>query len=156
MTAAGIEVLLVEDDEDDAELMALAFKREGLTNSIHLVQDGAEALEFIFATGRYRERAGAPQPRLVLLDVKLPLVDGFEVLQRIKGDPATQRIPVVMMTSSRQERDLVRGYDLRANGYVVKPVEFEEFTRAVSACGAFWLAINSTPKSLLDEASAAS
>lgn len=139
------EILLVEDDEDDAELVSLAFKRKGLTNPMHVVGDGEEALEFIYATGRYGERTGAPHPRLVLLDVKLPLVDGFEVLERIKSDARTRHIPVVMMTSSKQERDLVRGYDLGANGYVVKPVDFDQFSQAVTACGVFWLTVNSTP-----------
>ncbi len=146
MADEAVEILLVEDNPDDAELVLHAFKRERITNSVRVIEDGEEALEYVFSTGRHAGRAGDAQPKVIFLDLKLPLVDGFTVLERIKSDPRTRRIPVVLMTSSGVERDLVRGYDLGANSYVVKPVDFEQFTQTVKECRMYWLAVNSTPQ----------
>src|SRR6266581_350932 len=144
MPQPTVEILLVEDNPDDAELALLALKRNHLANRIHLARDGAEALEFLFGT----DAAGQSEPelaRLILLDLKLPKVDGLEVLQRIKADPRTRRIPVVMMTSSREERDVVASYQLGVNSYIVKPVDFEQFTEAVHQLGLYWLLLNHLP-----------
>jgi two-component system response regulator len=136
-----VEILLVEDNPDDVKLTLHAFKKNNLSNRVAVVRDGAEALEFIFATGRYAGRP-ADLPKLVLLDLKLPLVDGFEVLRRIKGDPDKKSLPVVVMTSSKEERDLVASYALGVNSYIVKPVDFEQFTEAVRQLGFYWLLLN--------------
>ncbi|HVK15036.1 MAG TPA: response regulator [Gemmataceae bacterium] len=136
-----VEILLVEDNPDDVKLTLHAFKKNNLSNRVAVVRDGAEALEFIFATGRYAGRP-ADLPKLVLLDLKLPLVDGFEVLRRIKDDPDKKSLPVVVMTSSKEERDLVASYALGVNSYIVKPVDFEQFTEAVRQLGFYWLLLN--------------
>jgi len=143
--SGGVDILLVEDNPNDAELALHAFRKHKLTNKIHLVRDGAEALEFIFRTGAYAERDPAEQPRVILLDIKLPKVDGLEVLRRIKGDDSTKSIPVVMLTSSREERDIIDGYRLGVNSYIVKPVEFDQFTNAVRELGMYWLLLNKPP-----------
>lgn len=140
-----VEILLIEDNANDVELTRHAFRQHHLTNSMQVVRDGAEALEFIFGTGRYEGRDIWVQPRLVLLDLKLPLVDGLEVLRRVKGDWRTQRIPVVMLTSSAEERDVVESYDLGVNSYIVKPVDFEQFAEAVRTLGLYWLLLNHSP-----------
>jgi two-component system response regulator len=132
-----VEILLVEDNPDDVKLTLHAFKKNNLSNRVAVVRDGAEALEFIFAAGR-----PADLPKLVLLDLKLPLVDGFEVLRRIKDDPDKKSLPVVVMTSSKEERDLVASYALGVNSYIVKPVDFEQFTEAVRQLGFYWLLLN--------------
>ncbi len=139
-----VEVLLVEDDPADLALVQHAFRKHHLTNTVHVVRDGAEALEFIFRTGRYAARPPGP-PFVILLDLKLPLVDGIEVLRRIKGDPATSTIPVVMLTSSREHRDLAESYALGVNSYIVKPVDFAQFDDAVRQLGFYWLLINQPP-----------
>ena len=141
----SVDILLVEDNPNDAELALHALRKHKLANRIHLVRDGAEALEFIFGTGAYADRDLADQPKVILLDIKLPKVDGLEVLRSIKADSATRAIPVVMLTSSREERDIVEGYRLGVNSYIVKPVEFDQFTNAVRELGMYWLLLNKPP-----------
>ena len=139
-----VEVLLVEDNPSDAELTVRALKKRNLANRLFHVKDGAEAIDFLFAQGPFVSRRVENGPKVVLLDLKLPKVDGIEVLRRIKADERTKIIPVVVMTSSREDRDLVDCYNLGVNGYVVKPVEFEDFARAVSDLGCYWLLLNET------------
>jgi two-component system, response regulator len=143
MTHNTVEILLVEDNPNDLELALHALKRNKLANRIHVVRDGAEALEFLFRSGPYEEQSEHNNhPRLILLDLKLPKVDGLEVLRRIKSDESTQSIPVVMMTSSREERDIVESYRLGVNSYIVKPVNFDQFTEAVRQLGLYWMVLN--------------
>jgi two-component system, response regulator len=141
----AVEVLLVEDSPNDVELTLHALKRYRLTNRIQVVRDGAEALEFLFAVGAYAHRKDADSPKVVLLDLKLPLVDGIEVLRAIRADPRTRTIPVVVLTSSREERDLTQTYGLGANSYIVKPVDFQQFTEAVRQLGMYWVLLNQRP-----------
>ena len=141
-----VEVLLVEDNPSDAELTVRALKKRNLANRLFHVKDGAEAIDFLFAQGGFAGRRVENGPKVVLLDLKLPKVDGIEVLRRIKSDDRTKVIPVVVMTSSREDRDLVDCYNLGVNGYVVKPVEFEDFARAVSELGCYWLLLNETAR----------
>ena len=141
-----VEVLLVEDNPSDAELTMRALKKRNLANRLFHAKDGAEALDFVFAKGPFESRRVESGPKVVLLDLKLPKVDGLEVLRCIKSDERTKRIPVVVMTSSREDRDLETCYELGVNGYVVKPVEFEDFSRAVSELGFYWLLLNETPR----------
>lgn len=145
MTQKQIEILLVEDNEDDVELTLHALRKENLANSIHVSRDGEEALEFLFCNGNHSDRSFDKPPRLVLLDLKLPKVDGMEVLKRIKADPRTGTIPVVILTSSKEERDLITGYGLGANSYIQKPVDFDQFQKTVKSAGLYWLLINLTP-----------
>lgn len=139
-----VEVLLVEDDPADLALVQHALRKNHLTNTIHVVRDGAEALEFVFRTDRYATRP-AGMIFVILLDLKLPLVDGIEVLRRIKGDPTTRKIPVVMLTSSREDCDLAECYTLGVNSYIVKPVDFTQFDDVVRQLGFYWLLVNQTP-----------
>jgi two-component system response regulator len=139
-----IEILLVEDDPADAELTLRALKKQHLINKVHWLEDGADALDFIFRTGTYASRPG-PQPRLVLLDLKLPKVDGIEVLRKVKSDSVTRRIPIVMLTSSAEERDVIDSYRLGVNSYIVKPVDFDKFTQTVSEVGLYWKLLNKVP-----------
>ena len=141
-----VEVLLVEDNPSDAELTLRALRKRNLANKLFHAKDGAEALEFIFAQGPFVHRRVENGPKVVLLDLKLPKVDGLEVLRRIKSDERTRKIPVVVMTSSREDKDLATCYESGVNGYVVKPVEFEDFSRAVSELGFYWLLLNETPR----------
>ncbi|MGB9937574.1 MAG: response regulator [Methanobacterium sp.] len=141
-----IEVLLVEDNETDAELTIRALKRKNLANNLVWVKDGEEALEFIFATGRYSDREVDDLPKLVLLDLRMPKVDGMEVLREIKADERTNKIPIVVLTSSKEDKDIVESYNLGVNSYVSKPVEFEEFTEAVSTLGLYWMLLNKSPE----------
>ena len=136
-----IEILLVEDNPNDIELTLHAFQKNHLTNSIHVVRDGAEALDYLYCTGSYAGRDPDP-PRVVLLDLKLPKIDGLEVLRRIKGDPRTKMIPVVALTSSHDDRDIVECYNLGVNSYIVKPVDFAQFVEAARALGFYWLLLN--------------
>ncbi|MGH7831576.1 MAG: response regulator [Candidatus Binatia bacterium] len=140
MNHSPIEILLVEDNPNDVELALHALKKNNLTNRIEVARDGAEALDFIFGKG-----ADSNRPKVILLDLKLPKVDGLEVLKRLKSDPQTQSIPVVMLTSSREERDIVQSYQLGVNSYIVKPVDFEQFTEAVRHLGLYWLLMNQPP-----------
>jgi CheY-like chemotaxis protein len=140
-----VQILLVEDNPADAELTTRALKKQNLANRLHTVQDGEEALDFLFGRGRYEGRDLQSGPRLVLLDLKLPKVDGIEVLRQIKRDPRTRATPVVVLTSSHEERDLVESYNLGANSYIVKPVVFEDFSRAVADLGFYWLLLNQMP-----------
>jgi two-component system response regulator len=141
-----IEILLVEDNPNDVELTLRAFGKANLTNRIHVARDGAEALEFLFCQGPHVGRKIEDGPKVVLLDLKLPKVDGLEVLQRIKGDSRTRSIPVVVLTSSREQRDVVESYNLGVNSYIVKPVNFERFLDAVEQLGLYWLLMNQPPK----------
>jgi two-component system response regulator len=147
MTDNIVEILLVEDNANDVELALRALKKNNLTNRIHVVRDGAEALEFILCTGAYEGRSHetSRQPKVILLDLKLPKVDGLEVLRRIKSDEKTRAIPVVMMTSSREERDVVESYRLGVNSYIVKPVDFDQFSEAVRQLGMYWVLLNNPP-----------
>jgi CheY-like chemotaxis protein len=138
--ASGVEILLVEDNADDLELTLRALKKHRITNSIQVARDGAEALEFLV-----QECPHGRCPRVVLLDLKLPKVDGLDVLRRIKGDARLRAIPVVVLTSSREERDLVESYNLGANSYIVKPVDFAQFTEAVRQVGLYWMLLNEAP-----------
>ena len=142
MASSGVEILLVEDNKDDEELTLHALKKYNVTNKVQVVRDGAEALEFIFCTGRYADRHISDRPKVILLDIKQPLVDGLEVLKQVKDDPRTKTIPVVMLTSSREERDLVDSYRMGVNSYIVKPVNFDQFTEAARALGMYWLLLN--------------
>ena len=125
-----------------------AFQKYHLANKIHVVRDGEEALECLFSTGRYAERSLCSNTRLILLDLKLPKVDGIEVLQRCKSDPRTKNIPVVVLTSSREERDLIDSYNLGVNSYVVKPVDFRQFTEAIRQLGLYWMLMNQLPSEM--------
>ena len=140
-----VEILLVEDNPNDVELTLRAFQKNNITNPIHVARDGAEALEFIFATGAYAGRKVENGPKVILLDLKLPLVDGLEVLREVKADPRTRLIPVVVLTSSREERDIVESYKLGVNSYIVKPVDFEQFTESVRQLGLYWVLLNQPP-----------
>lgn len=137
-----IEILLVEDNPDDVELAVHALRREQLANDITVARDGEEALDFVFCRGPHADRRFHSPPRLILLDLKLPKVEGLEVLRAIKSDPRSKAIPVVVMTSSGEERDLVDSYKLGVNAYVQKPVDFEQFRTVVKELGLFWLVIN--------------
>lgn len=141
-----IEILLVEDSLEDVELTSRALRNAKLGNRIHIARDGEEALEFIFCEGPHAARKIEDTPRLILLDLKLPKVDGLEVLERIKGDPRTKHVPVVVLTSSKEQVDVVKSYQLGVNSYIVKPVDFESFTNAVQELGMYWLLLNEPPK----------
>ena len=140
-----VQILLVEDNPDDVELTLHAFQKHHLANRVHVVRDGAEALEFLFRTSAYKDRRTEDSPQLVLLDLKLPKVDGLEVLRRMKEDPRTQMIPVVVLTSSREDRDIMESYQLGVNSYIVKPVNFEQFTESVRQIKLYWLLMNEPP-----------
>lgn len=144
MSNEPLEILLVEDNPSDVELTLHALRKQNLTNRILVLRDGAEALEFFFGNGI----PAAPRavPRLILLDLKLPKVDGLEVLKRLKADDRTRIIPVVMLTSSREERDVIESYRLGVNSYIVKPVDFSQFTEAVRQAGLYWLLLNEPPR----------
>lgn len=146
VTPSEVEILLVEDNPSDAELTMRALRKRKLANRVHHAKDGAEALEFLFAEGPYAGRNVGDGPRVIMLDLKLPKVDGLEVLRRIKADARTRTIPVVVLTSSREDSDLEECYTLGVNSYIVKPVEFENFVRAVSELGFYWLLLNQTPR----------
>jgi two-component system response regulator len=137
-----ISVLLVEDNPDDVEMTLRVFNQYHLANHVHVVRDGAEALECLFSIGAYENRDLCHQTKLILLDLKLPKVDGLEVLRRCKSDPRTKSIPVVILTSSREDQDLVDSYKLGVNSYIVKPVDFHQFVEAVRQLNLYWLVLN--------------
>jgi two-component system response regulator len=140
-----IEILLVEDNPNDAELTIGSLKKNNLANNIFIVEDGEEALDFLFAKGKYSERNINEKPKLILLDLKLPKIDGLEVLREIKADEKTRTIPVVVLTSSCEESDIIRSYKIGVNSYIVKPVDFDKFTTAISDLGLYWLVLNQPP-----------
>jgi len=145
MNSGKLDILLVEDNQNDMDLALHALRREKLANNIFVARDGEEALDFIFCRGAFTHRSFERPPKLVLLDLKLPKVDGMEVLKQIKSDLRTRTIPVVIMTSSKEERDLVAGYNLGANSYIQKPVDFDQFRETVKSVGLYWLVINQPP-----------
>jgi two-component system, response regulator len=140
-----VEVLLVEDNLSDAEMTIRALKKNNLANKLLHVKDGAEALDFLFCEGKYSGRLMEQTPKVILLDLKMPKVNGKEVLQKIKVDNRTRKIPVVVLTSSKEDPDIRECYNLGVNGYVVKPVEFDEFHKAISDLGLYWLIVNEPP-----------
>jgi two-component system, response regulator len=142
MNANEVEILLVEDNPSDVELTLRALKKHNLANKVLVVKDGTEALEFIFATGAYAHRNVENGPKVILLDLKLPKVNGLEVLRKIKSDERTKLIPVVVLTSSKEDQDIVESYKLGVNSYIVKPVDFDKFAQAVSELGFYWLLLN--------------
>ncbi|HWZ26958.1 MAG TPA: response regulator [Gemmatimonadales bacterium] len=141
-----VEILLVEDSAEDAELTLRALKKHNLANRIHHAKDGVEALDFLFSRGAHADQSTLRMLRVVLLDLKLPRVDGIEVLSQMRADPRTKLVPVVVLTSSREDPDISRCYALGVNSYIVKPVEFEEFMKAVSSLGMYWLLLNQSPR----------
>ena len=146
MSKQGIEVLLVEDNPRDAELTLRALRKRNLANHVVHVKDGQEALDWLFATGQYEGRDITQRPKVMLLDLKLPKVDGLEVLRAVRADERTKLLPVVVLTSSREESDLIAGYQLGVNSYIVKPVDFENFSSAVAETGHYWLVVNEMPE----------
>lgn len=141
-----IEILLIEDNLSDAEMTIRILRKSNIANKIIHLEDGFEALEFIFGTGEYANRNISNLPKVILLDLKMPRMDGIEVLRKIKGEEHTRKIPVVVLTSSKEDPDIETCYDLGVNAYVVKPVEIEAFSKAISDLGLFWLLINQPPK----------
>lgn len=145
MSHSNVEILLVEDNPDDLELALHALRREKLANHIEVARDGEQALDFIFCRANYAQRNLNDQPKLILLDLKLPKVDGLQVLREVKNDPRTKAIPVVILTSSKEEKDLVEGYRLGVNSYIQKPVDFEQFRSSIKSVGLYWLVVNQSP-----------
>jgi two-component system response regulator len=143
-----MDILLIEDNPEDVEITLRAFHKHHIANKIHVVRDGEEALECLFSTGRYSEGSPCQNTRLILLDLKLPKVDGLEILQKVKSDPRTRHIPVVVLTSSREEQDLAKSYNYGVNSYVVKPVDFAQFSDAVRQVGLYWMLLNHVPAEL--------
>lgn len=144
----AVDILLVEDNPNDAELTLRALNKHNFINKVYHVKDGAEALDFVFATGQYTSRNKDHLPKVMLLDLKLPKVNGIEVLRKLKADDRTKAIPVVVLTSSKQDQDLIDTYDLGVNSYIVKPVEFETFLNAVAEVGLYWMMLNESPQSV--------
>jgi two-component system, response regulator len=145
MLTNAFEILLIEDNPNDVELTLHTLQKHHLANRIHVVRDGAEALDFLFCRGAYENRNPNHTPKVVLLDIKLPKVDGLEVLRRIRGDERMRLLPVVIMTSSREEPDIIESYKLGINSYIVKPVDFDQFSEAVRQIGCYWLLLNQPP-----------
>lgn len=141
----SVEILLVEDNINDAELTIRALKKKNLANNLVHLKDGAEALDFIFARGEYEKRDVSSAPKVILLDLKMPRIDGIEVLEKVRADERTKKIPVVILTSSKEDPDVERCYRLGANSYIVKPVDFDNFLNAVTQLGFYWLLLNNPP-----------
>jgi len=141
-----VEILLVEDSPSDAEMTLRALRRNNLANKVHRVKDGAEALDFMFRTGAYAGRSISHAPKLIMLDIKMPKVDGIEVLRRLKADETARQVPVVVMTSSNEEQDVVESYRLGVNSYIVKPVQFDGFLETVAKIGLYWVLTNRVPQ----------
>lgn len=155
MMSDVVQILLVEDNPNDLELALHAFKKHKLANGVHVVRDGAEALDFLFKRGEFRDRGKESDPQVILLDLKLPKLDGLEVLRQIKADERTRRVPVVVLTSSNDESDVIESYDLGVNSYIVKPVDFDQFSEAVRLIGFYWLVVNRPPERPLEVARSA-
>jgi two-component system, response regulator len=145
MNSEEVDILLVDDSQEDIDLTLHTLRAEKLANHVFIARDGEEALDFLFCTGAHSQRGFEHPPKLVLLDLKLPKVDGMQVLEQVKNDPRTKTIPVVLMTSSREERDMVTGYELGVNSYLQKPVDFEQFRKMVKLLGMYWLVTNQPP-----------
>ncbi|MBD2505715.1 response regulator [Nostoc muscorum FACHB-395] len=141
----ALSIVLVEDNATDAELTIRALRRGRIGNNIQLLEDGAEALDFFFCRGEYAHRSMTNQPKVILLDLKLPRISGLEVLRQLKSDPRTQMIPVVVLTSSAEDQDMIESYHLGVNSYIVKPVDFEQFNQAVQQLGFYWILFNRLP-----------
>ena len=142
-----VEILFIEDNHHEAELTIRSLKKHNLANTLKHIDDGAEALVFIFCKGIYSDRVNSPYPKLIILDLKLPKVDGLEILRKLKADEQTRLIPVVVLTSSQEEKDVVESYRLGVNSYIVKPVNFETFSTAVADLGLYWFILNHSPNS---------
>ncbi|MBR9918256.1 response regulator [bacterium] len=140
-----VEILLVEDNDNDAEMALRALKKNNISNKVTRLKDGEEALEFLFGTGEFEGRSVHNQPKVILLDLKMPKVDGLEVLKAVRSNKETEKIPIVMLTSSREERDVVEGYKLGVNSFIVKPVEYNSFMEAVKDIGIYWVLLNELP-----------
>ena len=145
MSGQAVEILLVEDNPNDVELTLRSFKKNNIVNHVHVVRDGAEAIDYLFRQGAYAGRDASRQPAVTLLDLKLPKVEGLEVLKRLRADERTRLLPVVILTSSKEEQDLVTGYQLGANSYIRKPVDFTQFMEAIRQVGLYWLMMNEPP-----------
>lgn len=145
MPKKPVDILLVEDNPDDVDLALYALRRHQLANHIHVVRDGTEALDFVFCRGDYQERNFSQNPKLILLDLNMPKLNGLEVLEAIRADPSTAGIPVVILTTSKEESDLVESYRLGVNSYIVKPVDFEQFSDVIRQLGFYWLLLNERP-----------
>lgn len=145
MSVTDVEILLVEDNPNDIDLTLHALHRDNLANRIHVARDGEEALDFLFCRNQYADRPRGVRPRLILLDLKLPKVDGIEVLRQIRSHPQTKALPVVILTASKEEKDVVNGYQLGVNSYIQKPIDFDKFRDTVKQLGLYWLVINQPP-----------
>jgi len=145
MESSQVEILLVEDNIDDAEMTIHALRKSNLANKLFHATDGEEALDFLFGKGKYAGRDINLKPKIILLDLKMPKINGIEVLEKVKSNYATKKIPVVILTSSKEDPDVSKCYDLGANGYIVKPVEFDGFTKAISDLGMYWMLLNHAP-----------
>lgn len=145
MTNTVVDILLVEDRAEDAELAMMALSEHQLANNIKWVKDGQEALDFLLAEGEYTDRNGSARPKVVLLDLKMPKVDGISVLRTIRSTPSLASLPVVVLTTSKQEQDIIKAYELHVNSYIVKPVDFEQFSQSVKELGMYWLLVNEAP-----------